>query len=77
MESFACLLANHHPRLGQFSPGLFFINLVILWINDLNKLFMDLLNNFLLYCDMLENNTESKFAWEEVIGLSWLILDDE
>ena len=38
---------------------------------------MDLLNHFLLYCDMLENNNESKPAWEEAIGLSWLILDDE
>ncbi len=37
---------------------------------------MDLLNQFLLYCDMLENN-EPKPAWEEVMGLSWLILDDE
>jgi hypothetical protein len=38
---------------------------------------MDLLNNFLLYCNMLENNAEPKFAWEEVRGLSWLISDDE
>jgi len=26
---------------------------------------------------MLENNNESKLAWEEVRGLSWLISDDE
>jgi hypothetical protein len=38
---------------------------------------MDLLNQFLLYYDMLENNNESKPVWEEVMGLSWLILDDE
>jgi hypothetical protein len=38
---------------------------------------MDLLNHFLLYCGMLENNAESKPVWEEVMGLSWLILDDE
>jgi hypothetical protein len=38
---------------------------------------MDLLNQFLLYCIMSENNNESKPIWEEVMGLSWLILDDE
>ena len=38
---------------------------------------MELLNQFLLYCDMLENNNEPKPEWEEVRGLSWLILDDE
>jgi len=37
---------------------------------------MDLLNQFLLYCDMLENK-ESKPAWEELRGLSWLVSDDE
>jgi len=26
---------------------------------------------------MLDNNNESKFSWEEIRGLSWLILDDE
>jgi len=26
---------------------------------------------------MLENSNESKFPWEEIRGLSWLILDDE
>jgi len=26
---------------------------------------------------MLENNNESKLPWEEIRGLSWLILDDE
>jgi len=26
---------------------------------------------------MSENNNESKPIWEEVMGLSWLILDDE
>ncbi|MFB5611745.1 MAG: hypothetical protein ACE5RL_00375 [Nitrosarchaeum sp.] len=49
----------------------------ITWINDLNKLFMILLNYFSLCCDMLENTDESKSAWEEIRGLSWLILDDE
>ena len=77
MESFACLLANYRPRPGPNCPRSFFINLTILWIIDLNKLFMDLLNHFLLYCGMLENNAESKPVWEEVMGLSWLILDDE
>jgi len=24
VESFACLLVNHRPRLGQFGPSLFF-----------------------------------------------------
>ncbi|EPA06202.1 hypothetical protein BG20_I0560 [Candidatus Nitrosarchaeum limnium BG20] len=38
---------------------------------------MDLLNYFSLYFDMLENSNESKFSWEEIRGLSWLILDDE
>jgi hypothetical protein len=26
---------------------------------------------------MLKNNNEQKPTWEEVMGLSWLILDDE
>ncbi|CAD6526643.1 hypothetical protein NMT12_90121 [metagenome] len=38
---------------------------------------MDLLNYFSQYSNMLENSNESKFSWEEIRGLSWLILDDE
>lgn len=38
---------------------------------------MDLLNQFTLCYNMLENTPEQKPAWEEVRGLSWLISDDE
>jgi hypothetical protein len=37
---------------------------------------MYLLNYFLLCYSMLENK-ESKPAWEELRGLSWLVSDDE
>jgi len=46
-----------------------------MWINDLNKSFMSIINNFCI-TNIMKDNNNSNPSWEEVRGLAWIFVEE-
>ena len=46
-----------------------------IWINDLNKSFMKIINNF-CKTNIMKDNNNSNPSWEQVRGLAWIFVEE-